>query len=73
MRRLCGPLLMATGVLHLVGGFVLYSGPLGAIAGDGFFGAVEPDVATSAFDRETAFWFLIFGVVLLNAWCELAA
>ncbi len=65
MCRLSGPLLMATGVLHLVGGFVFYSGPLFAIAGDGFLNAVEPDVAFSTFDREAAFWYMIFGVMLL--------
>ena len=68
MRRFVGPLLMATGVLHLVSGFVFYPGPLFAIAGDGFLNAVEPDVAFSTFDRLAAFaafWYMIFGVMLL--------
>ncbi len=65
MRWFVGQLLMATGVLHLVSGFVFYPGPLFAIAGDGFLNAVEPDVAFSTFDREAAFWYMIFGVMLL--------
>lgn len=65
MRRLCGPLLMATGVLDLLYVFVFHSRQLAAIAGDGFLGAVEPDVAFSTFDRETAFWHLMFGLMAL--------
>ena len=68
MRRFVGPLLMATGVLHLVSGFVFYSGPLFAIAADGFLNAVKADVAFSTFDRLAAFaafWYMIFGVMLL--------
>ncbi len=64
MRRLCGPLLVATGVLHLLVGLFFFAGPLAAIAGDGF-GAVGPDPASKAFDREAAFWFMLFGVMLL--------
>ena len=65
MRRFVGPLLMATGLLHLASGFVAYPGPLFAIAGDGFLNAVEPGVAFSTFDREAAFWYMVFGVMLL--------
>lgn len=63
MRRLCGPLLMATGVLDLLYVFLFHSRQLAAIAGDGFFGAVELDPAQ--FDRETAFWHLMFGLMAL--------
>ena len=63
MRRLSGPLLMATGVLHLLAGFVFYPEPLAAIMQDGFFNAVEPNPAQ--FDREAAFWWMVFGVMLL--------
>lgn len=65
MRRLCGPLLMATGVLDLLYVLVFHSRQLAAIAGDGFLNAVEPDVAISTFDRETAFWHLMFGATVL--------
>lgn len=61
MRRLCGPLLMATGVLDLLYVLVFHYRQLSAIAGDGFFNAVDPDVAFSTFDRETAFWHVMFG------------
>lgn len=63
MRRLSGPLLMATGVLDLLYVLVFHSRQLAAIAGDGFFGAVELDPAQ--FDRETAFWHLTFGTTVL--------
>ncbi len=63
MRRLSGPLLMATGVLDLLYVLVFHSRQLAAIAGDGFFDAVELDPAQ--FDRETAFWHLTFGTTVL--------
>lgn len=63
MRRLCGPLLMATGALDLLYVLVFHYRQLAAIAGDGFFNAVEPDAAFSTFDRETAFWHLTFGLL----------
>lgn len=63
MRRLSGPLLMATGVLDLLYVLVFHSRQLAAIAGDGFFGAVELD--PSQLDRETAFWHLTFGAMVV--------
>ena len=63
MRRLSGPLLMATGVLDLLYVLVFHSRQLAAIAQDGFFNAVELDPAQ--LDRETAFWHLTFGVTVL--------
>jgi uncharacterized membrane protein len=67
MRRLSGPLLMATGVLDLFYVLVFHSRQLAAIAQDGFFDEVELNPAQ--FDRETAFWHMMFGVmfVLLGA------
>ena len=69
MRRWIGPLLMATGVLDILYVFVFHYRQLAAIAGDGFFNAVEPDVAYATFDREMAFWHLTFGLmaVILGA------
>lgn len=64
MRRLCGSLLVATGVLHLLVGLFVFAGPLAAIAGDGF-GAIPPDLEGEVLDREAAFWFMLFGVMLL--------
>ncbi len=63
MRRLSGPLLMATGVLDLLYVFVFHSGQLAAIAQDGFFDAVETNPAL--FDREVAFWHVAFGMTVL--------
>ena len=63
MRRLCGPLLMATGVLDILYVFASHSRQVAAIAGDGFFNAVDPGGALSTFDRETAFWHLTFGAM----------
>lgn len=65
MRRLCGPLLIATGALDILYVLVFHSRQLAAIAGDGFFNAVDPDVAFSTFDRETAFWHLMFGAMAI--------
>ena len=63
MRRLSGPLLMATGVLDLLYVLVFHSRQLAAIAQDGFFDAVELNPAQ--FDRETAFWHLMFGLMFV--------
>lgn len=65
MRRLCGPLLMATGVLDILYVLVFHYRQLDAIAGDGYFNAVDPGAAFSTFDRETAFWHLMFGAMAL--------
>ncbi len=62
MRRLAGPLLMATGVLDLLYVLVFHFRQLAAIAGAGFVGAVELD--PSQLDREVAFWHLTFGAMV---------
>jgi hypothetical protein len=49
---------MATGVLDLL--YAFHSRQLVAISQDGFLGAVEPDVAFSTFEKETAFWHMMF-------------
>ena len=63
MRRLSGPLLMATGVLDLLYVLVFHSRQLAAIAQDGFFDAVELNPAQ--FDQETAFWHMMFGLMFV--------
>lgn len=63
MRKLSGLLLMATGVLDLLYVLVFHSRQLAAIAQDGFFDAVELD--PTQLDRETAFWHLAFGTMVL--------
>ena len=64
-RRLCGPLLIATGALDILYVLVFHSGQLAAIAGEGFFNAVDPGLEFSTFDRETAFWHLAFGLIAI--------
>jgi len=54
---------MAVGTLHLLAGPVFYPQPLAAIVQDGFFNAVNLNPAQ--FDREAAFWWTEFGVMLL--------
>ena len=63
MRRLSGPLLIATAVLDLLYVLVFHSQQLRAIAQVGFFDAVELDPAQ--LDREVAFWHLTFGMAVL--------
>ena len=65
MRRLCGPLLMATGALDLLYALVFHARQVAAIGRDGFFDAVDPNAAFLTFDRETAFWHLMFGATAL--------
>jgi len=66
MRRLSGPLLVATGVLDVLYVLVFQSRQIAAVAQDGFFNAVDPNVAYSTFDRETAFWHVAFGSMAVN-------
>jgi len=54
-----GPLIVATGVLHMVVGVLLFRAPLAAIFRDGFVGSVGRDPT-----RGLAFWFMLFGPVL---------
>lgn len=63
MRRLSGPLLIATGILDLLYVLVFHSQQLVAIVRSGFFDAVELDPAQ--LDREVAFWHLTFGMTVL--------
>ena len=60
MRKHVGLMLMATAGLHIAVGLVLYRGPLLAMAGAGLVGSVTGDS-----EREAAFWFILFGAVLL--------
>ena len=56
---------MATGVLDILYVLVFHYRQLDAIAGDGYFNAVDPGAAFSTFDRERAFWHLMFGAMAL--------
>lgn len=63
MRPLSGTLLMAVGGLDLLYVVVFHSRQLAAVAGDGFFAAVE--IGPAHLDREVAFWHLVFGFTVL--------
>ena len=73
MRRLAGPLLMATGVLDLLYVLVLYLRQLAAIAA---MTSSTPSnrVPFSIFNRETVFRHLVFGVmaVIRRSWLRAA-
>jgi hypothetical protein len=60
MNQPIGLLLTATAVAHTVVGVILYRRPLASIIGDGVLNAVDPHI-----DRRAAFWFLLFGPVLV--------
>lgn len=62
MRRISrhlGRLLMATAVLHMLVGVLIFAKPLVDIGRAGVFNAVDPH-----YDRYAAFWFLTFGVLI---------
>jgi len=56
MNRLIGRALIATGIGHTVVGLVLFREPLAAIWRDG----VANTIRDGQYDREAAFWFLLF-------------
>jgi succinate-acetate transporter protein len=53
---------MLGGVGHIVTGLVVFREQLGAIVRDGFVNAILP-----AFDRRAAFWFVLFGAMVVMA------
>ena len=63
MRRMSGPLLVATGVLDILYVLVSYSRQFAAIFQEGLVDAVE--VIPAQLDRETAFWHLMFGATFV--------
>ncbi|GAB5491778.1 MAG: DUF6463 family protein [Phototrophicaceae bacterium] len=65
MRKRLGTILMAIAVLHEVVGLFVYSTPLQDIFQAGFFNTINPPY----WERDAAFWFLMFGVTLfLMGW-----
>jgi uncharacterized protein DUF6463 len=59
MDRLPGRLLMVTGIGHAVVGLLLFHHALSAIVDDGLVNTV----GRNQFDREAAFWFLLFSPI----------
>ncbi|HYF62172.1 MAG TPA: DUF6463 family protein [Herpetosiphonaceae bacterium] len=60
LRKHVGTMLLATGMLHTAVGLWHYRQPLLAILGAGRWMSVTGDSG-----REAAFWFILFGVVLM--------
>ena len=56
MHRLLGRALMLTGIGHAVIGLALFRHPVAAIVREGFANTIRD----GQFDREAAFWFLLF-------------
>lgn len=70
MRAWIGKFIIGIGVIHVAFGFVVFHGTLRILVAEGLFNTVNGQP-----DRELAFWFIIFGavVILLGAltdWCE---
>jgi hypothetical protein len=61
MKRYSGVLLIGTGYLHNIIGIYLFWSPLNEIVGDGLWNTIYPH-----YDRATAVWFLLFGMVILT-------
>ncbi|MEJ8548667.1 DUF6463 family protein [Brevibacillus borstelensis] len=61
VKRHVGLMLMLTGLLHTVYGLIAYMKQLQPIVAEGLWNTV----ADGQWDRATAFWFLIFGFMLI--------
>lgn len=59
LKSYSGMMLAWTAVLHTVVGIIVYWQPLADIAQSGLFNSID-----SHYDRGSAFWFLLFGVLL---------
>lgn len=68
MVRRTGLLLMLTGIGHFLLGFVLFGDPLAAMAREGVVYTIGPGLfegfTRPEFDREAAFWFMLYGPLL---------
>lgn len=76
-QRKAGRLLMAIGVLHVLGGAWVGRESLARILGDGFFGEADSSLGRvpSQADKELIFWSLLWGVFTfllgqLVSWAE---
>jgi len=75
MLRVSGYLLIAISIIHVLVGILICAVPLADIAHNGIFNAVSPDLLSPNFDREAAFWFMMFAPLLfaigqLCCWAE---
>lgn len=60
MRKHAGYLVMAIALIHEAVGLIVYASPLGEIIQAGVFNSVNPPY----WERDAAFWFLMFGIML---------
>ena len=58
MLRLAGCWWIGVGILHALGGIILYSTQWQEIAQAGWFNVIAPDPTAPIFPRENAFWFM---------------
>ncbi len=59
MLRVTGYWLIATSIVHVIVGLLVFNEPLREIARNGWFNTVAPDPFHPYFDREDAFWFMM--------------
>jgi hypothetical protein len=75
MLKVSGYWLIATSIIHVLVGLLVFNEPLAEIARNGWFNAVAPNPFAPYFDREDAFWFMmatpfIFTVGQLCFWSQ---
>lgn len=61
VKRHVGMMLMLTGLLHVIYGLFAYASQLQPIVTEGLWSTVADD----QWDRETAFWYTMFGFLLM--------
>ena len=64
MFRVSGYLLIVIGVIHVLVGFWICAKPIADIVRNGLFNAISPNIFAPNFDREAAFWFMMFALPL---------
>lgn len=75
MLKLSGYWLIATSILHVFVGLVVFTEAIMEIAHNGWFNTVAPDPFNPYFDREDAFWYMmatpfIFMIGQLCFWAQ---
>jgi hypothetical protein len=66
MLQVSGYWLMAVSMLHVVVGVWIFAEPLMQMIQDGWFNTVAPNPLAPFYDREDAFWFLMFTPFLVS-------
>ena len=75
MLRISGYWLIATSILHVFVGLIIYTEPIMEIVHNGWFNTVAPDPFHPYFDREDALWYMvaapfIFAIGQLCIWAQ---